>query len=173
MIRLSKKLAYVVAIGTFVMVGAKVEAQTSAAPLTQDALAVPLFKSRVVQLDEPAARVSVGNPDVADILILRATQLYVLGKDLGTTNVLLWDRNDHLVGTVAVEVTQDLDSLKEKLHNILPEENIEVFAAQRSIVLRGSVSSSSAADTAVRMAQGYLAQIQTAENATQFEPQQT
>jgi pilus assembly protein CpaC len=134
-----------------------------------DSLVVPLFKSRVVQLDEPAARVSVGNPDVADILILRATQLYVLGKDLGTTNVLLWDRNDHLVGTVAVEVTHDLDSLKEKLHNILPEESIEVFAAQRSIVLRGSVSSSSAADTAVRMAQGYLAQIQTAESTTQFE----
>ena len=91
--------------------------------VADDSLIVPLFKSRVVQLDEPAARVSVGNPDVADILILRATQLYVLGKDLGTTNVLLWDRQDRLVGTVAVEVTHDLDSLKEKLHGILPEEN--------------------------------------------------
>ena len=51
-------------------------------------LIVPLFKSRVLQLDTHATRVSVGNPDIADILILCATQLYVVGKDLGTTNVL-------------------------------------------------------------------------------------
>src|SRR4030095_2763244 len=169
MIRLSKKLAYVVAIGTFVMVGAKVEAQTSAAPLTQDALAVPLFKSRVVKLDAPATRVSVGNPDVADILILRSTQLYVLGKDLGTTNVLLWDANDRLMDTVSVEVTHDLDSLKLKLRQIMPSEKIEVFSVQRSIALRGQVSSATAVDTAVKAASGYLAQIQTAEKATQFE----
>ena len=68
---------------------------------------MPLYKSGVLRLDEPAARISVGNPDIADILILRSTQLYVLGKDLGTTNVMLWDRNDQLIGTVAVEVTHD------------------------------------------------------------------
>ena len=46
-------------------------------------LVVPLFKSRVLRLDTPAVRISVGSPDIADILILRATQLYVLGQDLG------------------------------------------------------------------------------------------
>ena len=74
------------------------------------AMEVALFKSGVIALDEPAARISVGNPDIADILILRSTQLYVLGKDLGSTNVILWDRNDRLIGTVAVEVTHDLES---------------------------------------------------------------
>ena len=69
-------------------------------------LAVPLYKSRVIKLDEPAARISVGSPDIADILILRATQLYVLGKDLGTTNVLLWDRNDFLIGTTASKISR-------------------------------------------------------------------
>lgn len=76
------------------------------------ALLVPLYKSRVVALDAPAKRISVGNPAIADILILRSTQLYVLGKDLGTTNVLLWDRDDRLIGTVSVEVTHDLQALK-------------------------------------------------------------
>ena len=75
------------------------------------ALLVPLYKSRVVALDAPAKRISVGNPAIADILILRSTQLYVLGKDLGTTNVLLWDRDDRLIGTVSVEVTHDLQAL--------------------------------------------------------------
>jgi len=169
MIRFNKTLAYVVTIGSFLLVAMKVDAQTSADPLTQDTLTVPLFKSRVVKLDAPTTRVSVGNPDVADILILRSTQLYVLGKDLGTTNVLLWDANDRLMDTVSVEVTHDLESLKFKLRQLLPNETIEVFSVQRSIALRGQVTSAIAVDTAVKAAQGYLAQVQTAEKASQFE----
>ena len=48
-------------------------------------LAVPLYQSRVVTVITPANRVSVANPDVADIVVISPTELYVLGKDLGTT----------------------------------------------------------------------------------------
>ncbi len=132
-------------------------------------LVVPVFKSRVVKLDEPAARISVGSPDIADILILRSTQLYVLGKDLGTTNVLLWDRDDMLIGTVSVEVTHDLESLKSKYHQILPDEAINVYASQRNIVLTGRVTSVGAMDAAMRMADGYLQQVATAVESQEFE----
>ncbi|MGI9259927.1 MAG: type II and III secretion system protein family protein [Gammaproteobacteria bacterium] len=135
-------------------------------------LVVPLFKSRVLQLDTPAARISVGSPDIADILILRATQLYVLGQDLGTTNVLLWDTEDRLIGTVNVEVTHDLESLKEKLFELMPNEPIEVYASQRSIVLAGEVSSLASMQSAIQVADTYLAQVSTAVEAQQFEQQQ-
>jgi pilus assembly protein CpaC len=148
------------------------QAQQSATPALQggssQALVVPLFKSKVVRLEAPASRVSVGNPDIADILILKSTQLYVLGKDLGTTNVLLWDRSDQLIGTVAVEVTHDLDSLKGKLHELLPDETIQVYSSQRSIVLAGRVSSALAMNTAIRVADGYLAQVSTAKDESEF-----
>lgn len=130
---------------------------------------VPLFKSTVLDLNAPAARVSIGNPDVADIVILRASQVYVLGKDLGTTNVILWDEDDRLIGTVAVEVTHDLESLKQKLHALLPNEAIEVHSVQRSIVLRGLVSSPAAMQTALDMARSYLAQVQTGTESQMFE----
>jgi pilus assembly protein CpaC len=136
---------------------------------TTENLTVPVFKSRVVKLDEPAARISVGSPDIADILILRSTQLYVLGKDLGTTNVLLWDRDDMLIGTVSVEVTHDLESLKSKYHQILPDESINVYASQRNIVLTGRVSSVGSMDAAMRMADGYLQQVSTAVDKQEFE----
>ena len=134
---------------------------------------VPLYKSGVLALAEPAARISVGNPDIADILILRSTKLYVLGKDLGSTNVILWDRNDQLIGTVAVEVTHDLESLKQKLHQLLPEEDILVYSAQRNIVLSGHVSSLSGMNAAISVAEGYLAQIGTSVDNVQFEQQQS
>jgi pilus assembly protein CpaC len=136
---------------------------------TNESLVVPLFKSRVVRLDEPAARVSVGNPDIADILILRSTQLYVLGKDLGTTNVILWDKNDQLIGTVSVEVSHDIDTMKAKLNELMPGENIKVYSSQRSIVLAGTVSSVLAMNTALQLADAYLAQVSTEKDETQFE----
>lgn len=131
-------------------------------------LYVPLYKSRLISLDAPATRVSVGNPDVADILILRATQLYVLGKDLGTTNVLLWDRSDRLVDTIEVEVTHDLQALKKKLHDLLPDEAIEVHSAQRNIVLSGSVASAANMEAALKIARGYFAHFDVVDN-TEFE----
>ena len=120
------------------------------------ALMVPLYKSRVVALDAPAKRISVGNPAIADILILRSTQLYVLGKDLGTTNVLLWDRDDQLIGTVSVEVTHDLQALKAKLHSLMPNEPIAVHSAQRNIILSGRVSNVGKMNAAIRIAEGYF-----------------
>ena len=135
---------------------------------TQD-LVVPLYKSSIVALDSQAARVSVGSPDIADILILRSTQLYVLGKDIGTTNVLLWDKQDVLIGTLNVEVTHDLESLKGKLHDILPDEPVSVYSSQRNIVLSGTVSSVTAMSAAIQLADGYLQQMGTAVDSQEFE----
>ena len=115
-------------------------------------LEVPLYKSRILSLRSPISRISVGNPDIADLLLLRSSELYVLGKDLGTTNVLLWDADDVLVATVAVEVTHDLEGLKTKLHELMPDEGIEVRSAQRSIVLSGTVSSPTNVTAAVAIA---------------------
>ena len=38
-------------------------------------MSIPLFKSRVVLVDLPTGRVAVGNPDVADIVVINPTQL--------------------------------------------------------------------------------------------------
>jgi len=132
-------------------------------------LAVPLYQSRVVTVITPANRVSVANPDVADIVVISPTELYVLGKDLGTTNVLLWDQGNHLIGAINVEVQHDLDNLKHKFAELLPGQPIEVRAAQRSIVLSGRVSDAEAMNAATRIAATYLAQIQTAKKSEEFQ----
>ncbi len=140
-------------------------------PQPTTVLEVALYKSSVMSLNSPVKRISVGSPDIADLLLLRSTELYVLGKDLGTTNVLLWDADDVLIATVSVEVTHDLSSLKQKLHELMPNEAIEVRAAQRSIVLSGTVSSPTNVTAAVAIAKGYLAQAGTAKEKEMFEVQ--
>jgi pilus assembly protein CpaC len=131
-------------------------------------LTVPIFKSRVVTLSAPAKRVSIGNPDIADVLIIGPGELYILGKDLGGTNVLLWDRNDQLISAISVVVTHDLDTLRKLLATTLPGEKIQVASAQRNLILSGQVTSAIKMDAALQMARGFLQQAATAKEKIMF-----
>jgi pilus assembly protein CpaC len=136
-------------------------------------MSMPLYKSRIVSVAQPTGRVAVGNPDVADIVVISPTQLYVLAKDIGTTNMIFWGRDGRLLGSINLEVAHDLEGLKAKLHQLMPNEPIEVYSAQRNIVLKGRATNVLAMNAAVRIAEGYLAQIQTAKRTQQFEQQKT
>ncbi len=116
---------------------------------------VPIYKSRVLTTRTAVKRISVGNPEIADILITSPTQIYLLGRSLGSTNVLLWDGSNRLIDSLDLEVVHDLSGLKSKLHQILPNEAIEVFSAQGALVLRGQVSSAAVMDSALKLARTY------------------
>jgi pilus assembly protein CpaC len=119
---------------------------------------VPIYKSRVLTTRAPVKKVSVGNSEIADILVTSPTQLYLLGRALGSTNVLLWDSSNRLIDSLDLEVVHDLGGLKSKLHELLPNEPISVYSAQGALVLRGQVSSAAAMDNAVKLAKTYTAQ---------------
>ena len=139
--------------------GAEAQPAVSVMPAANTgSIQVPIYKSRVLGTRAPVKRISVGNPEIADILITSPTQLYLLGRSLGSTNVLLWDGNNKLIDSLDLEVVHDLSGLKGKLYQLLPNEKIEVFSAQGSLVLRGQVSSAAAMDTAIKVAKSYAAQ---------------
>lgn len=146
---------------------------TSVGEIAQASLSVPIYKSRTVPIDAGVRRISVGNPDIADVLILKTNALYILGKDLGTTNVMLWDRRGELLQSMSIEVTHDLDGLKRHLARVLSGEAIEVYSVQRNVVLAGQVSSIARMDAALKLAESYLEQAATAKDKIFFEQQTT
>lgn len=146
---------------TLILLPALVPQDASAARLTgTDAepttLRVPLNKSRVLTVNRNIKKVSVGSPQVADILILRSRQVYVVGKSLGSTNVVLWNGRGQIIDAFDVEVTHDLPSLKAKLHELMPDEQVSVYSSQGSLVLSGQISDAQKVDTAVRVARSFL-----------------
>jgi len=148
-----------------------VQAQTSDEVIHAErftSISVPLYKSRVVTLPTAPKRVSIGNPDIADVLILGSNELYILGKDLGSTNVLLWDHNATLISSIAISVTHDSDGLRRVLATAVPGEKIEVTSAQRNLVLSGQVTSALKMDAAMQIAKGYLQQAATAKEKIMF-----
>jgi pilus assembly protein CpaC len=108
-------------------------------------------------IDTPAAvtRVSLANPEIADTVVISPRQVYLIGKAVGTTNLTLWGRDDRAYSVFDVVVSADLSLLKEKLQEILPGENIKVFAAQDSITLSGEVSSATNLSQALAVTEAF------------------
>jgi pilus assembly protein CpaC len=118
-------------------------------------LDVPVNKSQVLRADRPYTKALIGNPDIADVLPLSDTSVYVLGKKSGTTSLTLYDRSNHLIAVVDVVVGPDVITLKRQLSELMPDENIAARMSNDSIVLEGIVPSSVDADRAVQIADTY------------------
>lgn len=101
---------------------------------------IPLHKGRVINLPKGVESVAVGNADIADVQKLDANHLYILGKRIGDTNVVLCRPKD-CYRTLEIEVTHDLEGLREKLNEVFPGERPNIHSSQGSIVLSGQVSS--------------------------------
>jgi len=55
---------------------------TTMRPGYSGSLTVPIDKSQVLEVSEPFGRVTVGNPDVADVLPMTDRTVYVLGRSI-------------------------------------------------------------------------------------------
>ncbi|MDE2367185.1 MAG: pilus assembly protein N-terminal domain-containing protein, partial [Betaproteobacteria bacterium] len=117
---------------------------------------VTLGKSALLRLPAAVARLSVGNPDIADVTLINPSQVYVLGKTIGMTNVILWTRGGQ-TAVINVTVLMDAAALQSTLQELMPEEkNIKVNPAGDSLVLSGTVSDTLKADRAVALADAYV-----------------
>jgi pilus assembly protein CpaC len=109
--------------------------------------------SKVLRTAFPITRISVADPEIADIILISEKEVYVNGLAPGVTNLSLWGKSRFTSATVAVEA--DVSLLKEKLHQILPKEKIGVEAAGDTIVLSGEVSGPVSQETAISLAAPY------------------
>lgn len=116
---------------------------------------VPINKSQVLRVDVPFADLLVGNPDVADVLALTDRSIYVLGKQLGSTNLTIYGRDKNLLAVIDLVVNFDVEGLKSQLFELMPDEEIEVRAANGSIIMSGLVSGANRMSRALAVAERF------------------
>jgi hypothetical protein len=68
------------------------------------AMNVPLDEVRVVSFAKPVATLYVGNPVIADVMIIDNRHAFVQGKAFGSTNVVALDSAGHPVANQAIVV---------------------------------------------------------------------
>jgi pilus assembly protein CpaC len=118
-------------------------------------LLVPLNKSQVIEVDRAFAEVSVGNPEVADVVALTRRTLYVFGKQLGTTSLTITDSAGDLIAVVDLVVSYDVDGLRAQLFELLPGQRVEVRPASDGLVLSGRLSNATSVQRALALAERY------------------
>lgn len=110
-------------------------------------------KSIIVPLANGLNRVSIANPEIADITLIRSRELYVVGKKSGATNIFLWTTTGKMT-VVDVIVAIDTTSVALKLKELMPNENqIEVRSAGESLVLTGQVTDAAKVHRAMLIAE--------------------
>ncbi len=103
----------------------------------------------------PAGTTRLGAADV-DVMLLSPSEVYLLGKSLGTTNVVLMDRSN-VCTAFDVLVSMDALSLQTLIRELVPDEkNVKVTTANDAIVLSGEVSDSEAVNRVVDLAQAFV-----------------
>ena len=114
-------------------------------------------KSSLISLPSAYTDLMIADPKIADVAPVDKTSLSVIGKSYGLDPVLtIYGPNKRLITTVNVVVSADLDGLKARIHQILPNENdIAVSAANQSIVLSGTASSPVALQQVMSLADTY------------------
>ncbi|MGK5009079.1 type II and III secretion system protein family protein [Janthinobacterium sp. MDB2-8] len=112
-------------------------------------------KSTLMHLPFPVARVSVGDPRIADVILLNTTDVYLLGKSVGTTNLIVWNRNNE-ASIIDLSVSIDASLLQARLAELLPnEKDLRVTVAGDTLILSGVVSDTVKADQAMSLANAY------------------
>lgn len=123
-------------------------AQTQAvAPDSGEPQILHLMVGRSLVITSPTRikRVSVADPAIVDAIVVSPTQVLVNGKTAGGVSLMLWDESDQ---SQAFEVSVDIDilSLSEKIHEVFPNEQVQIETSKDSVILSGHASSAAVSD---------------------------
>jgi len=112
---------------------------------------VPRGNSAVVTLTTTLERVSIANPDIADVLPVSSTEIVVNGIATGSTTLLVWGIDGSRV-QYQIRVTPDVAELSEEISRLFPGQGLQVRAVGTSIVLSGTVQDPQVAARALSLA---------------------
>lgn len=78
---------------------------------------VDLNKTQIIQLNEPAGAVVVGNPAIADVSVHSDRTIFIIGRGYGETNVMILSPKGDVVMDASVQVTGNLSSTGVRVYN--------------------------------------------------------
>jgi pilus assembly protein CpaC len=121
-------------------------------------LEMEMGKSVFIETAYKAKRVSVGNPDILDIVALGSTEFQAVAKQIGTTNLLIWDASGRPQAAIDIHVGAPHSRLGSELRRILGSDDIQVESAGNGVVLKGSVPTVVEMEQALSVARAVLSE---------------
>lgn len=120
-------------------------------------LRLPIGRSQIISSPVALEQVVIGAPEVADIRLLSAGRVLILGIKPGRTNLVFRQKGGDLVALMDVVVGYDLNGIKQKVFDVMPaEKRLQVRDSNDKLILAGEVSSAYAMDMALNVARSYV-----------------
>ncbi len=118
---------------------------------------VVLHKSVLLNLKNPAERISVAKPEIAEVTLISPRQLQVTGAALGDTSLIVWDRGTGKSSFFDIHVIGDIQYIEDQIKIIAPNDDIRVKYVNEHIELYGHAKNQQTIDKAVEIAAAYAA----------------
>ena len=115
-----------------------------------------LDKSLVVELPRDVRDVLVANPEVADAIVRTARKIFLIGNQVGQTNVFMFDKAGNTVLSLNLSIERDILPLAELIEKYVPGSKVKVEIVNDNIVLTGSVPNPIAARRVSDLAQAFV-----------------
>jgi pilus assembly protein CpaC len=113
---------------------------------------IGLGKSLVVDLPRDAKDVLVSSPTVADAVMRTARRAYLIGQEVGQTNVFFFDPAGRQIAVLELQVERDTAVLAQSIRQLVPGSNVQVESMNDNVVLTGTVPTPADAEKAFDIA---------------------
>ncbi|HTU33990.1 MAG TPA: type II and III secretion system protein family protein [Candidatus Acidoferrum sp.] len=116
--------------------------QAQAGQQAQEPQVLHLLVGRSLIITSPTRikRVSLADPNIADVDVVTPFQVVVNGKSPGGVSLILWDETGQ---SQSFEVSVDIDvlGLAQKIHEVFPSEPVQIETSGDMVMLSGKISS--------------------------------
>ncbi len=120
------------------------------------AIKVGLNKSMVIDLPADAHDILVANPDVADAITRTSRRIYVFAKQVGETNVFIFDKAGNQLLSLDLAIERDVAGLEAYIEKYIRGADVKVEIVNDNIILTGTVPTPQASAKAVQLAQIFV-----------------
>jgi pilus assembly protein CpaC len=123
-----------------------------------ETLELTVNNSRILTIGKPLPRVQVNNPDLAEITALSETQVQVMAKKAGVTQVNLFDEDDNIY-SVDLIIYPDAQELTMLLRTQFPTASLKVVPTANSVLISGYVDDPNEVKRIVEIASDYAPKV--------------
>ena len=134
--------------------GESAAAMTTNRPVERD-LTVTVNRSTPVDISRPFKRIAVSQPGIADASPTADNRLYVRGRTIGSTNILVYDDEGRLVEVIDVRVQHDLGAIRSDVTALFPAVDLDLRTVANRLHVRGDVPDDATAAEIMEIASSY------------------
>lgn len=116
---------------------------------------ITLHKSETVKVAYPFSEALVSNSDIADVVPLTNQSINILAKKIGITRLSLLDNKKQVLGIVDIQVTHDVDALRQVLRESPEYDHIRITSVNGRLMLSGVANNAVVMQRVVALAEQF------------------